>query len=235
MTRRSLESRSERAQAALAAIAVNLFLGIAFVTGLALRAERQRSEALETFDVIPPPSPPEPIAEPRPAEEAEAEPAGAAGKKAEASPVVALPTPIPRPSPVVAAPIPGTGNAPSSGNADRGTGPGAGGSGSGSGAGGSGAGGIGTEAKLLGGNRSRLPSSLVRPLPQDGGYAHLLLTVGPAGKVSGCEVLTTSGYGAIDQALCGVMTRNSRWQPARDRAGQPITVKVRYTATWSKH
>ena len=87
----------------------------------------------------------------------------------------------------------------------------------------------------MGGNRSRLASSLVRALPQDGGYAHLLLTVGPTGWVSGCEVLTTSGYGSIDEALCGVMTRNSRWQPARDRAGQPITVKVRYTATWSKN
>jgi protein TonB len=86
----------------------------------------------------------------------------------------------------------------------------------------------------LGGNRSRLPSRLLRDIPRPGGYAHLLLTVGTVGKVTGCEVLTSSGFEVIDQALCDVMIRNSRWQPARDRAGQPITVKVRYTATWNK-
>jgi hypothetical protein len=30
------------------------------------------------------------------------------------------------------------------------------------------------------------------------------------------------------------MIRQSRWSPARDRQGRPITVKVRYVAVWSK-
>lgn len=234
MTRRSLATRGERARAAAAAIAVNLFLGIAFVTGLALREERRATESLETFDVaIPPPEPPE--IEPPTKEEKAPEEEGAEGRKAEASPVVAKPSSIPRPTPVVAAPVPATGSAASTGNAERGTGPGASGSGSGSGGGGSGGGGIGTEARLLGGNRSRLPSALLRSIPTERGYAHLLLTIGPDGRVPGCEVLTSSGFPAIDQALCAVMASRSRWSPARDRAGQPITVKVRYTATWSKN
>ena len=235
MTRQSLASRSERARAAVAAIAVNFFLGLAFVTGLALRYEQRASEVLETFDVLPPPLPPEPIVEEIEQETPKSKPEGAAGRKSEATPIVAQPTPIPRPTPVVATPTPATGSDTTSGSADRGSGPGAGGSGSGGGGGGAGSGGIGSEAELLGGNRSRLPSSLLRAIPQDGGYAHLLLTVGPAGKVVGCDVLTTTGYASIDQALCRVMVRNSRWQPARDRSGQPISVKVRYTATWNKN
>lgn len=220
-------------KAAAAAVAVNLFLGLALITGLALRDERHHEDMLETFDVALPPPPPPPAVEKKPSQ-AKREPEGAAGKKSEPSPVVAPPSPIPRPTPVLVAPNPGTGSAPSSGNSNRGTGTGAGGSGSGRGGGGAGVGGIGSEARLLGGNRSRLPSRMLRDIPQPRGYAHLLLTVGVSGKVTACEVLTSSGFDVIDQALCGVMTRSSSWQPARDRAGQPITVKVRYTATWSK-
>lgn len=226
-------SGRDRAKAALAAVLVNGTLGLAFLTGLALRhEERQNDPPLETFDVTVPP-PPE--AEPEPERDSpEPEPEGAAGKKAEATPVVAPPSPIPRPQP--AAEKPAQGSASTSGAASAGTGPGAGGSGSGSGGGGSGSGGgIGSEARLLGGNRARLPSALLRTIPQERGYAHLLLTVGPAGRVTGCDVLTSSGFGAIDQSLCAVMVQRSRWQPARDRAGQPIAVQVRYTATWSKN
>jgi protein TonB len=226
-------SGKERARAALAAVAVNAALGLAFLTGLALRDDGpQRDSPLVTFDVSNPP-PPQPEPEPE-RDRPEPEPEGAAGKKAEATPVVAPPSPIPSPQP--AAEKPAQGSASTSGAASAGSGPGAGGSGSGSGGGGSGGGGgIGSEARLLGGNRSRLPSSLLRTIPQERGYAHLLLTVGPAGRVAECGVLTSSGYPAIDQSLCAVMVQGSRWQPARDRAGRPITVKVRYTATWSKN
>lgn len=227
-----MPSRGERVRAAAAAIAINLFLGTAFVTGLAFREVRTNPDSLETFDVsLPPPPPPREIEQPK-LEIREPEPEGAEGRVA--SPVIANPSPIEQPPPVAAAPISANDRAATSGSADRGTGPGTGGAGSGSGGGGSGAGGIGSEAKLLGGNRSRLPSRLLRTIPQERGFAHLLLTIGPAGRAEGCDVLTSSGFAPIDQALCGVMVANSRWQPARDRAGQPITVKVRYTAIWSK-
>lgn len=232
--RRSLENNADRAKAAAAAIAVNLVLALALITGLALHIERRREEILETFDVAIPPPPSPPAIRKRQATEAKNQSEGAPGKKSQQSPVVARPSPIPRTSPVVAAPTPGTGSETLAGNANRGVGPGAGGSGSGSGGGGAGAGGISTEARLLGGNRSRLPSRMLRDIPQPGGFAHLLLSVGTSGTVTNCDVLTSSGFPAIDEALCSVMRRGSRWQPARDRAGQPIPVKVRYTATWSK-
>jgi protein TonB len=181
---------------------------------------------------LPPPQPP-PETEAGKAKEEE----GAAGKKAEPTPVVA-PKPkivLPARPPVAAAPIPGTGSATTAGAATAGTGPGAGGSGTGRGGGGSGgSGGIGTEARLLGGNSSRLPSRLLRQFVANRGYGDLLLTVAETGRVADCSVLQSTGNSAVDAALCSLMIRQSRWAPARDRQGNPISVKVRYTATWSK-
>lgn len=193
------------------------------------------SEPTVLIDVKEPPEPqPPPPEEPGKAEKEE----GAAGKKAEPTPVVA-PRPaivVPAKPPVLAAPIPGTGTAATAGTATTGTGPGAGGSGTGRGGGGEGGGGgIGTEARLLGGNTARLPGHLLRPFAADRGYAQLLLTVAESGRVSDCSVLETSGQEPVDQALCSLMIRKSRWDPARDNQGRPIEVKLRYTATWTKN
>lgn len=196
-----------------------------------LRIGEDEPTVLIDVKEIPEPEPPPPD-EPGKAEEEE----GAAGKKAEPTPVVA-PKPrieVPAKPPVTAAPVAGTGSAATSGAATSGTGPGAGGSGSGRGGGGSGGGGIGTEARLLGGNSSRLPSSLLRVFSADRGYGHLWLTVAESGRVTDCSVLQSTGNTEVDAALCSLMVQRSRWTPARDRQGNPITVKVRYTATWNK-
>lgn len=163
---------------------------------------------------------------------------GAAGKKAEPTPVVA-PKPVievPANPPITTAPIAGVGSAPTAGAAETGTGPGAGGSGTGRGGGGSGGGGgLGSQAKLLGGNSSRLPSRLLRPFPADRGFGYLLLTIAESGRVTDCSVLQTTGQAPVDQALCDIMVRRSRWEPARDRQGNAVSTKVRYTATWKKN
>lgn len=186
------------------------------------------------IDVMPTPEPqPPPEEQAGKAEEEE----GAAGKKAEPTPVVA-PKPaieVPTTAPIMAAPVAGTGSATTAGAATTGTGPGAGGSGTGRGGGGSGGGGgIGSEASLLGGNSARLPSRLLRSFTADQGYAHLWLTVADSGRVTDCSVLQSTGNAQVDQALCNLMIKRSRWSPARDRQGRPLTVKVRYTATWRK-
>ena len=194
------------------------------------------SEPTVLIDVkeLPQPQPP-PQEESGKAEEEE----GAAGKKAEPTPIVA-PKPrikLPAEPPIAAAPIAGTGSATTAGAATTGTGPGAGGSGTGRGGGGSGGGGggIGSDARLLGGNSSRLSAGLLRGFATDEGYGHLLLTVAKTGRVTACSVLQTTGDTAVDGALCSLMIRRSRWAPARDRQGNPITVNVRYTATWRKY
>lgn len=198
-----------------------------------LRQREEQPTVLIDVKEVPELQPPPPE-NPGKAEEEE----GAAGKKAEPTPIVA-PKPrieVPSKPPVTAAPIAGTGSAATAGAATSGTGPGAGGSGTGRGGGGSGGGGgIGTEAKLLGGNSSKLPSSLLRVFAADRGYGYLWLTVAGTGRVTDCSVLQSTGNGQVDQALCSVMIRQSRWEPARDRQGNPITVKVRYTATWKKN
>ena len=182
------------------------------------------------------------LPQPQPPPEEEAgrakEEEGAAGRKAEPTPVVA-PKPVievPASPPITAAPIAGTGSASTAGAATTGTGPGAGGSGTGRGGGGSGGGGgIGSDARLLGGNSSRLPSSILRGFAANRGFGFLLLTISETGRVSDCSVLQSTGSAEVDQALCRLMIRRSRWEPARDRQGRPISVKLRYTATWSKN
>ena len=224
--------RPDRARAIAGVIAVHAAIAAIILSGLNVSTTiRRAAETLTTIDVAEPPSPPErPPPAPKPDRAKLAE--GAAGKKADPTEIVAPPSPMPIASPVVAAPVAGTGAAPRSGAALSGSGTGAGGSGIGPGGG---SGGIGVEARLLGGNRSRLPSRLLRQFAADRGYAHLWLTVAGSGRVTDCSVLQGSGNAEVDQALCELMVRQSRWTAARDRQGRPITVKVRYTATWSKY
>jgi protein TonB len=231
---RAEPSRPDKAKA-IAGIAVvySAMIGVALMMPADSPLRLGESEPTVLIDVTEPPKPPPPPEDPGKAEKEE----GAAGKKAEPTPIIA-PKPavlVPAKPPVAAAPIAGTGSAPTAGAATAGTGPGAGGSGSGRGGGGGGGGGIGTEARLLGGNSSRLPSRLLRVFAADRGYGYLLLTVSVAGRVSDCSVLQSTGDAEVDQALCDLMIRRSRWAPAQDRQGNPISVKVRYTATWSKH
>lgn len=228
------QSKPEKAKAAAAAVVIHLGIGAAFLAGLATDVAQRDSEALQTFDVAPPPPP---VVDVQPEDSAPSGDPGEAGRKAEPTPVIA-PEPeieLPAESPVAAAPVPGQGAAPSAGAAASGTGTGAGGSGQGLGGGGSGGRGIGTEARLLAGNRARISGRLLRQFGVDRGYAHLLLTVATTGRVTDCSVTQGSGSAEVDRHLCDVMMRQSRWAPARDRQGQPLTVQVRYTSTWSRN
>lgn len=217
----------DRAKSAAATAAIHLALGTAFLTGLAIQPERRTDDSLKTFNVEEPPPPPPPATE-APSQPPKEEPAPA-GKRADPSPIVAPAARLPTAQPIAAAPVAGTGSSTNAGAAGSGTGAGAGGSGAGDGGTM-----IGSEARLLSGNRARLPRELLRPFVADQGYAHLLLTVGDSGRVTVCGVMQGTGSSAVDQALCQVMIRQSRWAAGRDMQGRPITVQVRYTATWSK-
>lgn len=234
---RAEPSRPDKAKAIAGVVVVYVVIVAAALmmpSDSPLRSAESQPTVLVDVNELPEPQPP-PEEEAGKAEEEE----GAAGRKAEPTPVVA-PKPVielPAKPPVVAAPIAGTGSATTAGAATSGTGPGAGGSGSGRGGGGSGGsgGGIGTEARLLGGNSSRLPSHLLRGFAANRGYGHLWLSVSENGRVTDCSVLQSTGDSEVDQALCALMVRQSRWSPARDRQGNAIPVRVRYTATWSKN
>ena len=233
---RAALSRPDKAKAIAGVVVVYAMIAGAVLmmpSDAPLRIGGQEATDLINIRELPKPQPPPPE-EPGKAQEEE----GAAGKRAEPTPVVA-PKPrieLPAKPPVPAAPIAGTGSATTAGAATAGTGPGAGGSGTGRGGGGSGGGGgIGTQARLLGGNSSRLSSGLLSVFAANEGYGHLWLTVAESGRVTACSVMQTTGDARVDQALCSLMIRQSRWAPARDRLGRPITVTLRYTATWRKY
>lgn len=226
----SLSDPRDRARSVAATAAIHLALGAALLTGLALNVERKADDGLKMYDVAPPPPPPP--ATPEQLSSAPSQQPAPAGKKAEPSRIVAPPARLPAPKSVPAAPLAGTGSSSSAGTAVSGSGTGAGGAGSGRGGGGGRA--IGTEARLLSGNRARLPRQLLRAFAADRGYAHLLLTVGESGRVTGCSVIQGTGSGPVDDAMCQVMIGQSRWAPALDTAGRPISVQLRYTSTWSK-
>ena len=231
---RTSPTRSDRAKAIAAVVAVHAGLAALVLSGSRVARESAEQAPTQLIDVALPPPPPPPPPDTKQAPRPERE-QGAAGTKAEPSPVVAPPPRLPAKTPVPAAPVAGTGSASTAGAATTGTGPGAGGSGAGRGGGGSGGGGgIGTDVRLLGGNSARLPARLLRQFTADRGYAHLWLTIAETGRVTDCSVLQSTGDAKVDQALCGLMVRQSRWTAARDTQGRPITVKVRYTATWSK-
>lgn len=217
----------DRAKSAAATVAIHLALGSAFLAGLAIHTQRRSDDSLKTFDVSEPRPPPPLTAEP--SKPAKRQPAPQ-GMRADPSPIVAPPARLPTAQPMAAAPVPGTGSSFRAGSGASGIGTGAGGSGAGRG----GNGGIGVEARLVSGNRSRLSRQLLRALAGDRGYAHLILTVADSGRVSDCGILQGSGSAAVDDALCQIMMRQSRWSPALDTMGRSITVQVRYTSTWSK-
>lgn len=226
-------SRPDRAKAAAAAVIVHLVIGAAFLTGLVTRVAQEPERGLKTFDV---PTEEPPKLEDRPpvkVEDTQDEKPSAPNLQANPTPLVAPEPRLPLPSPILAAPVAGSGNAKSAGaGLTAGPGTGAGGSGTGRGAGGGG--GIGAPARLLGGNRARLSKDLLKPFPVDQGYAHLALTVAETGRVTRCSVVQGTGSPPVDDALCAVMTSQSRWAPAQDLQGRPIAVEVRYTAIWTK-
>ncbi len=225
----TLSDPRDRARSVAATAAIHLALGVALLTGLALKVDRHPDVGLKTFAVIPPPPPP--LSSPDRPNPSQRDRPAPTGKKADASPIVALPTRLPTVKPVAAAPIAGTGSSSNAGADASGNGIGSGGTGTGAGGGG---GGIGTKARLLAGNRGRVPRELLRVLAADNGFAHLLLTIGETGTVTGCSVIQGTGSDAVDQALCQIMMRQSRWSPALDTAGRPISVQLRYTSTWRK-
>jgi len=231
---RSDPSRPDRAKAIAGVVAVYaVMIGAMLLVRTDTSPQMVESTPPVLIDIEEPPPPPPPQTDPGKAKDEE----GVAGKKDEPTPIV-VPQPeivVPAKPPVAAAPVAGTGLSPNAGAATAGTGPGAGGSGTGRGGGGSGGGGgIGSEARLLGGNSARLPSRLLRPFSADHGYGYLLLTISEAGRVSECAVLQSTGSAEVDQALCNLMIRQSRWAPARDTQGRSISVTLQYTATWSK-
>jgi protein TonB len=55
------------------------------------------------------------------------------------------------------------------------------------------------------------------------GTAQAQLTIGPDGRVVGCNLVRSTGNGALDSATCNILRRRAKFTPARDSSGQPTT------------
>lgn len=241
--------RSDRAKALAGVLLVHVALAAVILSGLNVRSVGEAVERLKTFDIREAPPPPriEPPPPPQP------EQSGAPEEEAAPANIQSRPTPVVAPEPRVSLPVPlpmnvaqvpgpegadrtaGASNVPGSGTGAGGQGSGFGGGGAGGTGSGSGSGeGLGSEARLLGGHRARLGSSFLRSVGVSRGAVPLRLTISATGRVTSCRPLRTSGSTQLDAELCRIMRTRSRWSPATDRAGRPVSVELTYVATFSE-
>lgn len=64
------------------------------------------------------------------------------------------------------------------------------------------------------------------------GTTRFRLTVGPDGRVAGCEITGSSGSPDLDQAACANLQRRGRFTPATDGEGQPTTGYYSNAVRW---
>ena len=58
------------------------------------------------------------------------------------------------------------------------------------------------------------------------GTAQATLTIGPDGRVVGCNLSRSTGNSSLDSATCNILRRRAKFTPARDSNGQPTTDTV---------
>ena len=55
------------------------------------------------------------------------------------------------------------------------------------------------------------------------GTAQATLTISPDGRVVGCNLIRSTGNGALDSATCNILRRRAKFTPARDSNGNPTS------------
>jgi protein TonB len=192
---------------------LHALLAYAFVTGLAYRFVKGLNPDMKTFDVKeePPPPPEEPPPPPP--------------DQPSAPPMTAVQSPLPLPSPV---PVPITPPAPyvppvpiAAPPAPRPAPP--------------------PPPRVVPPQRARAnlnsyfsqddyPAGALRNNEQ--GTTGFALTIGPSGRVEACNVTSSSGSSALDQATCRILRSRARYTPARDENGNPTTGRDSGRVTW---
>ena len=64
------------------------------------------------------------------------------------------------------------------------------------------------------------------------GTTSFRVTVGPDGRVTGCEITGSSGSDDLDNATCSNVTRRARFNPATDGDGNPTTGSYSNRVRW---
>jgi len=202
---------------------VHAALGYAFVTGLSYAAIEKVVDNLKTFNVEeePPPPPQEPP--PPPKEQAQeipppiVSPPPIVRTKVAPPPIVrTVPTapppqvtltapPAPPPAPVVRPPPPPP---PVEKVPPRSA--------------------VGNLAELF--RAEDYPPSAIRS--EDQGVVTVRLTVGTNGRVTECNVASSSGSRTLDNTTCRILSSRAKFRPATDNRGKPVTDTVSQRIRW---
>ncbi|HWH17872.1 MAG TPA: energy transducer TonB [Allosphingosinicella sp.] len=67
---------------------------------------------------------------------------------------------------------------------------------------------------------------------EEQGSATFRLTIDPSGRVSGCDITSSTGSSALDSATCRVLRSRARFTPARDTEGNPTSDTYTGRITW---
>jgi protein TonB len=192
---------------------LHALLGYAFVTGLAYSVAKKAFEDLKTFDVTEPPPPPEEQPPPPPQQPQTQPPPVVAPPplvrvNTPAPPIVSVPT---APPPVITPTAPPAPPAPPPPPPRV------------------------TPARARANLSSYVstddyPSSALRN--NEEGTTGFRLTVGPNGRVTNCEITSSSGSSALDNATCRIMRSRARFTPAHDTSGNPVADTQSARITW---
>lgn len=221
---------SDRLIGGITALLVQTLLGWGLIAGLATDWRRVPEGALAVFRVAPP-LPPPPIDPPR-RREARQHSTRPAGPSSRARPVVSPPpiVPLQVTSTIIAAASPSTGIATTgtdaAGNGRRGIG---GGSGVGTGVG------TGAQPRQIRGEIRDADYPKVAARENRSGGVDIRYLVGTDGRISRCEVVSSSGSTDLDETACRLARARFRFEPATDASGRPMPAWVEDGVDWVNH
>ena len=208
---------SNRTAAIIVVAILHVLLGYALVTGLAYNVLKKATTDLKTFDVTEPPPPPEEKPPPPPDKPNTPPPPQVAAPpplvkmnsiappqiQTSPNPPPFIPTPTARPAP----PSPPAPPAPVKQQAAK------------------------AKGSLIGlFTDDDYPESAKQAQQQ--GTSAVELSIGTDGRVSGCNITSSSGSSALDTAACNVLKRRARFTPAIDSSGRPTTDSYSQRIKW---
>jgi protein TonB len=196
------EGMSTNRMIALGLVALlHVFLGYAFITGLALKAVKAIVNPLESVNIEEEAPPPE---EPPPPPPKEVDippfvPPPEVSVAQDAAPQITVQNRVEQPAPVYTPPAPVAAPAPPKPSVASPATP---------------------KGRGNGISEDDYPDASRRAEEQ--GVVRVTYTVGTNGSVTACSVTKPSGFPRLDEATCKVIQRRWRFNPAKDAAGQPI-------------
>ena len=64
------------------------------------------------------------------------------------------------------------------------------------------------------------------------GKARFRLEIAADGRVASCTITGSSGFAALDQATCALVSKRAKFQPARGSEGQPVAATYTNAIDW---